>query len=413
MGGDEAGRSWRVCLAGRSPFLGGAEVAAERLARGLRAAGAEPWWLVGCEGVVADRARAAGYEVEVVSVDPVGRSAWWTHRRRVGAIASAIERRGADVVHINDLPTARMVARAARRVGKPVVVHHRFTYPGAGIDWFNAAGADRHVYVSATLRAELEGASARLAGQAGETIHDALEVGGDEGAGRFAASDRSLRSQSAWGDLSEEPGDRVAAKRAVGLEGDRLVVLFSGQVIERKGVETLLRAWAQMSEAARSSARLVVVGDDLSGGGAYRQRMEGVALALGIDAVFVGFVEDVEPWRRAADVAVVPSRAEPLGLVVLEAMRSGVAVIGSRVGGIPEMIEDGVSGLLCQADDAGAWSSAMAGLIGSAERRAVLAAGGRRRVAEAFSIERQVERVLGVYERVAGETGRSTARRAA
>ncbi|MEM9251792.1 MAG: glycosyltransferase family 4 protein [Planctomycetota bacterium] len=370
------GSAWsgRVCLAGRSPFMGGAEVAGQRLALGLRDAGVETWLLLGEENVVAERARAAGLEVAVTPLDPIGRGAWWRYASRLRGIEAAVRRCRADVVHANDLPTARMVAPVARRLGLPMVVHHRFTYPGPGIDWFNAAGADRHVYISHALRDELTAASATLAGQRGVTIHDALDPSGD---------------------AVDEP---ATARPAGAL--DRVGVLFSGQVIERKGVATLLRAWAAMPESTQRAGHLMIVGDDLGAAGAYRREMERLAEALEIDAVFAGFCEEVEPWRRAAGVAVVPSHAEPLGLVVLEAMRSGVAVIGSDVGGIPEMIVEGETGLLCPPDDVRAWASAMARLIESPAECAAMGRRGRRRVEAEFGLARQIERVVGVYEQV-------------
>lgn len=393
------GSAWsgRVCLAGRSPFMGGAEVAGQRLAEGLRDAGCEPWLLLGGENVVAERARAAGFEVAVTPLDPIGRGAWWRYAARLRGIESALQRVGADVVHVNDLPTARMVATAARRGGLPVVVHHRFTYPGAGIDWFNAAGADRHVYISRALRDELTSASCTLAGQPGVTIHDALDPAGD---------------------ATGEPAalDRAAARRAVGLDGDRVAVLFSGQVIERKGVSPLLRAWAAMPASTQRSGRLVIVGDDLGGDGAYRVEMQRLADELGVDAVFAGFRQDVEPWRRAADLAVVPSLAEPLGLVVLEAMRSGVAVIGSDVGGIPEMIVDGETGLLCPPGDGAVWASSMARLIESRDERVAMGERGRERVEAEFGVAAQVRRLRGVYAdvvRAANAPAIEPARRAA
>ncbi|MEM1210543.1 MAG: glycosyltransferase, partial [Planctomycetota bacterium] len=134
-----------------------------------------------------------------------------------------------------------------------------------------------------------------------------------------------------------------------------------------------------------------------------------LAEALEIEAVFAGFCEDVEPWRRAAEVAVVPSHAEPLGLVVLEAMRSGVAVIGSDVGGIPEMIVAGQTGLLCPPGDVVAWGSAMARLIGSAEERSAMGERGRRRVEAEFGLGKQVRRVMGVYAEVTGRAGAASA----
>jgi glycosyltransferase involved in cell wall biosynthesis len=206
--------------------------------------------------------------------------------------------------------------------------------------------------------------------------------------------------------------DRITAKTALGLDADKPVVLFAGQIIERKGVAELLQAWAQLRQAGRSEGELVIVGDDLAGAGAYREQMQRLAHLLDITPRFVGFQKDVGRWLSAADIAVVPSHVEPLGNATLEAMSHGLPVIGSSVGGIPEMIVHEETGLLVPAKNATALAGAIDALLWSPELRQSLGAAGRIRCETLFSLEAHADAMLHQYA-LAAAAGRVTLRKAA
>jgi len=102
---------------------------------------------------------------------------------------------------------------------------------------------------------------------------------------------------------------------------------------------------------------------------------------------------------RAADVVVVPSVwPEPLSRVLMEAMRFGRAVVATRVGGSPELVEDGVTGLLVAPRDPAALAGAVAGLLRDPERRARLGAAAARRTETEFDEERLVGVLLDAYD---------------
>ena len=88
-----------------------------------------------------------------------------------------------------------------------------------------------------------------------------------------------------------------------------------------------------------------MIGDDLDGQGKYRLEMQQLAEKLGCPARFVGFQRNIPQWLMASDVAVVPSHAEPLGNATLEAMSYALPMIGCEVGGIPEMVLAGETGI--------------------------------------------------------------------
>jgi len=144
-----------------------------------------------------------------------------------------------------------------------------------------------------------------------------------------------------------QPGDRHAARNRLGLPEDRLVALYVGALSARKGADTF-------AEAIRRSPRWlgVMVGRDALG----PKRLKPDARLL-----LTGTVppDDVPAWMIAADVVVVPSRHEPLGLAAIEALACGIPVVAAAVGGLVEVISDGANGLLVPPADPGAVAAAL------------------------------------------------------
>jgi glycosyltransferase involved in cell wall biosynthesis len=368
---------WKVCLASRAPFVGGAEVAAERLALGLQAAGHEAFLLLGREGAVAERLRAAGLRCEVAPLATTDKWRPWRSWASWRAARGVFRRERPDLLHSNDLPTHQMVAGAARGLGVPRVCHHRFVYDGPAVDWFNKYGAERHLFVSRALMEELAAGSASLRREPRAVVYDGLAL--------------PPRPSEA---------DRLRARDRLGLPRDRRLVAFAGQVIERKGVADLLRSWSLLADGPARDADLLVIGDDLQGNGRYRAEMERLAAELRCPAQFVGFRKDVGEWLTAADVAVVPSHVEPLGNATLEAMSYALPVVGSAVGGIPEMIVPERTGLLVLPHAPPRLAEALARLLGDPALARRLGEEGRRRCEEVFSLEAHVRAVLEQYRLV-------------
>jgi glycosyltransferase involved in cell wall biosynthesis len=163
----------------------------------------------------------------------------------------------------------------------------------------------------------------------------------------------------------------------IGAEADPPEVLFVGRLSEEKGIRELVQATEGLN--------LVVAGD-----GALR----------GLVPNALGFVPHAEAQRLIARAAVVvlPSYREGLPMVLLEAMAQGRAVVATSVGGIPSLIEDGVTGLLVPKGDAGALREAITRLLGDAALRSKLGAAARERVNEVASWDRVMEETLAAYE---------------
>ncbi len=316
--------------------------------------------------------RQAGLDVWHLPLAMTDKLKWRRYRRAQRALRRLLFELRPDVIHANDLPTSQMVAQAAGRLGVPRVCHHRWIFEGPAIDWLNKFGAERHLFVSHALMNQLCAASPRLATIPREVVHDGLPLPACPG-----------------------EAERFAARSRLGLPADRLVALYAGQMIPRKGVADLLNAWHALHAAWGERAELVLVGDDLENDGHYRREMEALAAQLGCGARFVGFQRNVPQWLTAADVCLVPSHAEPLGNATLEAMAHGRPVIGTQVGGIPEMVVDGETGLLVPPHDPPRLAAAIDRLLGDAGQRGRLGAAGRRRCEQQFSLSRMSRRWSG------------------
>jgi glycosyltransferase involved in cell wall biosynthesis len=164
-----------------------------------------------------------------------------------------------------------------------------------------------------------------------------------------------------------------------------------------KGHRTLIEAWPLVL-AAHPEAWLLVVGE-----GSERDSLEAQAASLGISrrVVFTGRREDVPAVTAALDISVLPSYREAQGLSVLEAMALSRPVVASEVGGIPEMIENGVSGLLVPPNDHVALADAIVRLLSDHPYADMIAKRGHDLVHDRFCIELMVNSIETLYDEAA------------
>ena len=183
------------------------------------------------------------------------------------------------------------------------------------------------------------------------------------------------------------------------IPADAQIVGVVARLEAEKGHRTLLEAWPLVL-AEVPSARLLIIGE-----GSERDSLEAQVASLGIEdrVVFTGRREDVPAVTAALDVAVLPSYREAQGLSVLEAMALGRPVIASRVGGIPEMIEDGVSGLLVEPHDCDALAAGIVRLLTDHPLADMIAHRGHELVHDRFCIELMVHSISDLYDQAALE----------
>jgi glycosyltransferase involved in cell wall biosynthesis len=163
-----------------------------------------------------------------------------------------------------------------------------------------------------------------------------------------------------------------------------------------KDLGTLLAAFA-MIRRERPGAQLVITGS-----GSQREELQARSRALGLDAScrFDPSTHDVPGALAALDVFVLPSRSEALSNSIMEAMSAGLCVVASRVGGNPELIADGDTGLLFEAGDAEGLARQLLRALGDDGLRGRLGAAAARRMREEFSIAASVTRMQAIYDEV-------------
>ncbi|HWI52009.1 MAG TPA: glycosyltransferase family 4 protein [Symbiobacteriaceae bacterium] len=169
------------------------------------------------------------------------------------------------------------------------------------------------------------------------------------------------------------------------------VLCALGRLQTEKGFDVLLKALVEL----KGESRLLIGGEGL-----LAQELPRLATELGIrNAVdFQGFISDVPGFLSHAGIFVLSSRSEGLGLVVVEAMAAGRPVVATRVGGVPEVVVDGETGLLVPPEDPGALAGAIRRLLADPDLAARMGEAGRRRAQEFFSAGRMADLTVALYE---------------
>jgi len=283
-------------------------------------------------------------------------------------LVSAIRRLRPDIVHTHLVHADFYGLAAARLARVPVLASTKHGFNTfrdrrsfALADRATVIGVDLHVAISAGLArylAQREGFSEREF----EIVHYGIEAG-------------------------TEPPQPPAP--------DRLAIV--GRLIPIKGHETLFAALRELPDV-----RLEVAGD-----GPLEHALRELAAPLGERISFLGRVAPAASVLERAGIVIVPSLGEGFGMVALEAMERGRAVVASAIGGLPELVVDGVTGLVVPPSEPDALREAIRSLLGDPERARMMGAAGRRRALEAFSQTRNTERMAELYAAVLGRPRRA------
>src|SRR6185295_563471 len=281
---------------------------------------------------------------------------------------------GPMIVHTH-LQSANLYGRLAARIARvPIIVateHNVYTIK-----------ARRYVRIERWL-ARTTDALVAVSGEVRQFLSN--QIGVAPSAIRVIANGVALRSPSAEG---------VAALRAQVGGADAGIVLGTiASLTSKKGHAYLLRAVAQLRDRG-VTCTLVLAGD-----GPERPRLEALTRELGLAGrvQFLGTVPQPADVLAAIDVFVLPSLVEGLPLALLEAMLAGTAVVATSVGGVPEVVESGVNGLLVRPANETELADAIATLVGSPELRARLAARARETIERGFTEAAYLESLSALY----------------
>lgn len=179
------------------------------------------------------------------------------------------------------------------------------------------------------------------------------------------------------------------------------VVIHVGRLCKSKGQHLLLQAAANIHQSGQEALYLIV-GKDLAQDGAYLEYLKNFARKLKIDRSvhFLGHRADIPQLLALSDLLVLPSDAEGLPLVILEAMAAGLPVVATPVGGIPEVVIDRETGLLIPVEDAPALGDAILELLQNPQLKKEMGHKGLEMVRKDFSVEKMCKAVFDLYEGV-------------
>jgi glycosyltransferase involved in cell wall biosynthesis len=188
---------------------------------------------------------------------------------------------------------------------------------------------------------------------------------------------------------------RAEMRNALGIPDDARVAGIIARLTEQKGHRYLFEALASQSSLA--DVHLLVVG-----GGELRDALERAAVSMGLVSRvhFLGPRRDLGDLLAAMDVFVLPSLWEGLPLSMVLAMSAGVPVVATSVAGIPEVVEDGRTGMLVPPRDSNALGAALARLLGDPDLRRRFGDDARAAVLPRFGVHRYVESVTSMYDRL-------------
>ncbi len=191
-----------------------------------------------------------------------------------------------------------------------------------------------------------------------------------------------------------DPEIRTKIRSKLGLSQNDIVLLYLGRLAANKGIYELLGAVS----AARTNKRLKLI---LVGSGEMEYILERIkSLGLGDNVLLYGGTKDVKPYYCASDIFVLYSGFEGLPMVLLEASSYGLAIISTRVGGIPNLITDGENGLLIEYGDKEGLKQKIIMIAKDDRLRKQLGNNARERVAQHYDIRKTIDRYVDLYKRV-------------
>lgn len=375
--GARARREPRVLHVNTEPTWRGGEQQLLYLLDGLRARGVASTLVAQPGGPMLERAARSGHDVVPMrmrgEVDLLA-VARLHHLLRAGRF---------NLVHAHTSHAHTLIAMAAALFGRghtrpKVVVARRvdfsiFRRSFLGLNHLKYLhGVDQFVSVSEAIRQVL--IADGIPGERVATVHSGIDLAR----------------------IEQAPERRDEVRRALGARPGDLLLANVAHLADHKGQRYLIEAMPAVL-AARPDVTCAIVGK-----GELEAELKALAARLGVQerVTFPGFRDDVPTILKALDLFVMPSHMEGLGTSVLDAMAAGAPVVGTRAGGMPEAIDDGVTGIVCPIKDPPALAAAILKLLGDPALRARYAEAGRRRVRERFSTDAMVDGTVAVYGRL-------------
>ncbi|MBI3808974.1 MAG: glycosyltransferase family 4 protein [Nitrospirae bacterium] len=329
-------------------------------------------------GPLAQELVRRGVETRMAPMPP-WRKLFAYHKRPVAirALRDVVAEVRPALIHVNDIWWVPQTFRAVAGLpAVPIVAHVRQEIEPPKVRRYELDKADLVLPVSRQIQRSLEKGGVRP--ERLQTLYSGLDM---------------TRV------MDQESG--LDVRRRFGIPAEALVLGTVANLFARKGYEMMLEALPMIVKAS-PAVHYLIVG---SGDAAYEARLKAMVEVLGLESLvhFSGFQESVYPCLAAMDLYVHPALMEGFGIAVLEAMAMRKPVVATTTGGLPEIVQDGETGMLVPPSDADALAKAVSSLLQDPARCRRLGEAGRARVAAHFTVEAMMNRLVEGYGAVLGQ----------
>ena len=334
---------------------------------------------------LSDRLAREGSRLHAISLGPWRK--WYSplvRWRGVRSLRELVADTAPHVIHVNDIwwvPHTIAAVRGSSGRRPPIVAHVRQEIEPEKVRRYGLESVQAVIAISKQVEQALIGGG--VSPNAVQTIYSGLQF-----------SDTTPAPQGA------------ASYGAYGLSADAVLLGTVAHLFVRKGYDVMLRALPAIIQEV-PAVQYLIIG---TGDAAYERQLKALAATLGVaDHVhFAGFQENVAPFLAALSLYVHPARMEGFGIAVVEALAAGKAVVATRVGGLPEVVDHGRTGLLVNPDDPEGLSAAILSLLRDEGRRKEMGERAARVARERFDLSASVGAIERLY-RQAMTAGRAQA----
>jgi len=324
-------------------------------------------------GPLADAVRARGVELEDGEFPPWRKlSSLLARRTAAERLRRTLDARTPDLIHVNDIWWVPQVLKSVGSHHCPIIAHVRQEIEATKVPRYELDRVDLVLAVSQQIERSIRAAG--VPAERVRTLYSGLNVG------------------------SPSPSvDTPAIRRRYGIPERAFLLGTVANLFPRKGFEVMLRALARLPSSPES--HYLIVG---SGDAAYERELRALVdtLALQAQVHFAGFQLEVFPFLQTMDLYVQPSLLEGFGIAVIEAMAAGKAVVGTKTGGLPEVIVHGETGLLVPSNDEAALARAIQTLMDDVDTRERFGRAGVERARRCFGLETMMDGLREAYEAV-------------
>lgn len=364
-------------ITGWGNLMGGGPISLLSLLKKLDRERFKPLVICPSSGTLVDALKSIDIEVKIIEIKPLKRFHLFPFFSSIVKLSKLIKEERIDIVHSNAVCSRESFAGAiAAKIAKVPFLYHARVVDSAG--WIEK------------ILVKLSTVIVAISDAVGRRFHS------------FRDRQRLIKIYNGI-DMEEfNPGiSQEEMRRGFGLDSDTVVIGTAGLVIPLKGLQYFLKAAAEIVKRY-PSVKFLVVGETLEGFEGHKRELEDLADSLMINkkVIFAGFRRDFPRILAGIDIFVLSSIKEGFGRVLVEAMAMEKPVVATWVGGIPEVVENGVTGILVPPKDPEAITKAIVDLIRDKDRAKGMGLAGRKRAKELFNIDTNVQKTTELYARL-------------